>query len=145
MEFEFDKKSILDAITKGIHAIFGDDYNIETGEVKQGMEKPCFFVRMLNGEEKHQRGQRYKRNLNFLIIGFSQNDDVVKLYDMADKLYNLNYVELANGDLLRCINKSDRVEDNTLQFFFDIKCFIYKNATVDPQEKMENVTVEIKK
>lgn len=44
MEFEFDKKSILDAITKGIHAIFGDDYNIETGEVKQGMEKPCFLL-----------------------------------------------------------------------------------------------------
>ena len=145
MEFEFNKKSILDAITKGIHTIFGDEYNIEIGEVKQGIEKPCFFVRMLNGEEMHQRGERYKRNMNFLIIGFSLNDDMVKLYEMADKLYNLNYVTLANGDLLRCRNKSDRVEDNTLQFFFDIRCFIYKNATVDPQEKMENVTVEIKK
>ncbi len=140
---ELTLKSILDAITIKLNELFGDDYNIETGEVKQGFETPCFFVKCLNGDDKFYRGKRYERSLNFNIIGFSENDIETELYDMLDKLYLLECITLENGDLLRCINLTHRIEDNVLQFFFDIKCFIYKQTIEDDIEHMESMSVEI--
>lgn len=144
IDFEFTLNSIINAITRKINEIFGEDYNIEVGNVKQGFETPCFFVKCLNGDDKNYRGKRYQKNLNFNIIGFSKNDIVTELYDMSDKLYNLEYITLDNGDLLRCINRTHRIEDNTLQFFFDIKCFIYKKSITITEQNMEDVTVKIK-
>lgn len=140
---ELTIKSILDAITIELNKLFGDSYNIETGEVKQGFETPCFFVKCINGNDKYYRGKRYQRNLNFNIIGFSENNLETELYDMADKLYLLEYITLENKDLLRCINLTHRIEDGVLQFFFDIECFIYKENTDDDTENMESMSVEI--
>ena len=140
---ELTIKSILDAITIELNKLFGDSYNIEAGEVKQGFETPCFFVKCINGNDKYYRGKRYQRNLNFNIIGFSENNLETELYDMADKLYLLEYITLENEDLLRCINLTHRIEDDVLQFFFDIECFIYKENTDDDTENMESMSVEI--
>lgn len=142
---EFNIHSIINAITRRLDEIFGKDYNIEVGKVKQGFETPCFFVKCLNIEDKHLRGKRYQRNLNFNIIGFSENDTFTELYDMADKLYDLEYITLDNEDILRCINKTHKIDDDTVQFFFDIKCFIYKESTGIIPNNMESVTVEINK
>jgi len=140
---ELTKNNIIDAVTKKIHEIFGDEYNIEVGDVKQGFETPCFFVKCIDSKEQHYRGKRYKKDLNFNIIGFSANELLKELYEMSDKLYELEYIRLDNGDLLRCINKNDRIEDNVLQFFFDIKCFVYKKSPEIIEDDMEGVTVEI--
>lgn len=139
---EFNTKSIIDAITLKMYEIFGDKYNIETGNVKQGFETPCFFVKNYNGNEKYYRGNRHKKMINFRIIGFSENDDLNQLNEMTDKLYDLEYITLQNNDVLRCINKNHRIEDNTLQFLFDVDCFIYKKSTVE-NIKMDNVVVDI--
>lgn len=135
-------KDIINAITKEIYNIFGNEYNIEVGNVKQGFETPCFFVKNYNGDEKYYRGNRYRKMVNFRIIGFSTNDDLMELTEMADKLYDLEYITLENNDLLRCVNKNHKIEDNTLQFLFDIDCFTYKKSTVE-ETKMENIAVEI--
>lgn len=142
---EFNINSIINAITRRLDEIFGKDYNIEVGKVKQGFEAPCFFVKCLNIEDKHLRGKRYQRNINFNIIGFSENDTFTELYDMADKLYDLEYITLDNKDILRCINKTHKIDDDTLQFFFDIKCFIYKESKGIIPNNMESVAVKINK
>ena len=38
---------ILDAVTRKLNELFGDDYEIYTDPVKQGLTEPCFFVQIL--------------------------------------------------------------------------------------------------
>lgn len=142
---EFKIKKVVDAISKKINEIFGDDYNIETDEVKQGFETPCFFIHQFNGERKHFRGNRYKSNLNFEIIGFSKNNLIDELNEMAEGLYQIEYITLDNGDILRCINMNYRIEDKVLQFFFDINNFIYIENQIEDKMKNLSVNGEVKK
>ena len=142
---EFRVKKIIDAISQKVNEIFGDEYNIETDEVKQGFETPCFFIRQFNGERQHFRGKRYKSNLNFEIIGFSKNETLDELNEMAENLYQIEYIKLDNGDLLRCINMNYKIEDKVLHFLFDINNFLYLEEAIP--DKMENISIsgEVKK
>ena len=135
-----ETKKILYAITKKLHEVFGDSYNIEIGEVKQGFETPCFFVKEYNDNRQHLRGNRYHQRYSFRILAFAQNDDIIQLYNMKDKLYQVEYIQLENKDLLRCINKQTRIDDKVLQFMFDINMHLYLSD--EEETKMENSIIE---
>ena len=47
---------ILDAVTRRLNELFGDDYEIYTDPVKQGLTEPCFFVQILEPTEKPMIG-----------------------------------------------------------------------------------------
>lgn len=141
-EFKTDK--VIDAISKKINEIFGDEYHIEDDEVKQGFETPCFFIHQFNGERKLFRGKRYNSNLNFEIIGFSKNNTLKELNEMAEALYEIEYITLENGDILRCTNMNYRIEDKVLQFFFDINNFLYKEESLGDKMQKLSINGEVK-
>ena len=58
---------ILDAVTRRLNELFGDDYEIYTDPVKQGLTEPCFFVQILEPTEKPMIGCRYYRETGFVI------------------------------------------------------------------------------
>ena len=71
-------KNVVNEIVLGIaakvKAIYKDkgDYPIYTDNEEQGLEKPCFFIKVLNGEESREIGlvsKFYKDLLNIVIIG----------------------------------------------------------------------------
>lgn len=130
---------VLDGISKKIFSVFGDDYNISTDDIPQNFEKPAFFIKVLNDNEKHYRGKRYSSNKSFVIYGFSENDSEEELYEMGENLYNLEYIELEDGSLLRGINRSFRVENKTLIFLIDYNTFVYKKGIED--EKMQTIYI----
>lgn len=139
MESNISIDIIINGISKKINEIFGDEYNIENDEVKQGFEAPCFFIHLFNGNRKHYRQNRYKSELNFQIVGFAKNDDNKQLYEMAEGLYDIEYFTIENGDIIRCFNMNHKIESGVLQFFFDVKNFIYSNK--NETDKMENISV----
>lgn len=139
MESNINISIIINAISQKINEIFGDDYNIEDGEVKQGFEAPCFFIHLFNGNQKHYRQNRYKSELSFQIVAFAKDDDIKQLHEMAEGLYDIEYLTIENGDTIRCFNMNHRIEDGVLQFSFDIKNFIYKEKI--EADKMENISV----
>lgn len=141
-EFKTDK--VIDAISKKINEIFGDKYHIEDDEVKQGFETPCFFIHQFNGERKHFRGKRYNSSLNFEIIGFSKTNTSKELNEMAEALYEIEYITLENRDILRCTNMNYRIEDKVLQFFFDIKNFLYKEESLGDKMQKLSINGEVK-
>lgn len=141
-EFKTDK--VIDAISKKINEIFGDEYHIEDDEVKQGFQTPCFFIHQFNGERKLFRGKRYNSNLNFEIIGFSKSNTLEELNDMAEALYEIEYITLENGDILRCTNMNYRIEDKVLQFFFDINNFLYKEESLGDKMQKLSINGEVK-
>lgn len=140
MESNISVDIIINAISKKIHEIFGDEYNIESDEVKQGFEAPCFFIHLFNGNRKHYRQNRYKSELNFQIVGFAKNDDRKQLYEMAEGLYDIEFFTIESGDIIRCFNMNHKIENGVLQFFFDVKNFIYSNKI--ETDKMENISVK---
>jgi len=130
---------VLDGISKKIFSVFGDSYSISTDDIPQNFEKPAFFIKVLNDNEKHYRGRRYSSNKSFVIYGFSANDSEEELYEMGESLYNLEYIELEDGSLLRGINRSFRVENKTLIFLVDYNTFVYKQGNDD--EKMQTIYI----
>ena len=136
---EFKVNKVINAISQKLNEIFGDEYSIETDEVIQGFRSPCFFIHQFNGNRQHFRGKRYKSNLNFEIIGFSKNDTLEELNEMAECLYQIEYLTLDNKDILRCINMDYKIEDKVLHFMFDINNFLYLEEAIP--DKMENISI----
>lgn len=135
---------VLDGISKNIFSVFGENYNISTDDIPQNFEKPAFFIKVLNDNEKHYRGRRYSSNKSFVIYGFSANDSEEELYEMGESLYNLEYIKLEDGSLLRGINRSFRVENKTLIFLVDYNTFVYKQGTEDDKMQTIYINEEVK-
>lgn len=130
---------IIAGISIKINELFGDGYKIYDNNVNQGMEKPCFFINFLDGEESRQIGleiRSYLDILHFDITGFAENDDRATLNDMIDKLYDLEYIKLENGVLIRADKMKPKIEDDVLHFFIDYKVFVNKKD--DESIKMDN-------
>ncbi len=136
---EYSVLKVIDGISKKIFEIFGQKYNIHTNGIPQKFDKPAFFIKLINGNEKHFRGIRYKNNKSFIIYGFAENDDEEKLYEMGEKLYDLEYIELEDGSLLRGTNRNYKVENKTLLFLVDYNTFVYKKA--EEGEKMQKIDI----
>ncbi len=136
---DYNTLKVINGISKKIYELFGDSYNIETSEVPQDFNKPAFFIKEINDKEKHYRGPRYSSNKSFVIYGFAKDDTDEELYEMGEKLYNLEYIKLEDNHLLRGIDKSFRVENKILIFLVDFNTFVYKNT--DNSEKMKKIFI----
>lgn len=137
---------ILDAITRRLNELFGDDYEIYTDPVMQGLKEPCFFVQLLEPTEKPMVGQRYFRETNF-VIQYLPGEPAETLREMnqaAEILMDgLEYITLADGSLLRGTDRSARpdLEDGILTFFVSYNLYIIK----DKKEEDTMETIEIEK
>lgn len=132
---------IMDAVTRRLNELFGDGYEIYTDAVEQGLKEPCFFVQFLEPSEKPMIGRRYYRE-TAMCIQHLPGDTVQpsrELNRVADILMDgMEYVTLANGDLLRGTGRSHRTEDGVLSFFVSYNMFVLKQPTgEDPMESIE--------
>ena len=141
---EYNIQKVIDGISKKNFSLFGEKYNINTDAIPQDFNKPAFFIKVLNDKEKHYRGKRYSSNKSFVIYGFAENDTEEELYEMGENLYNLEYIELEDGSLLRGINRSFKVEDKTLIFLVDFNTFIYKKSVDGDKMQKININGEVK-
>lgn len=139
---------IIIGIATKINNIYEKKYPIYTDAQQQGVNKPCFFIKYLNGEENREIGLQdrfYKDKANFVIIGYTEDGDTEILNNMIDNLYDLEYIELTDKTLLRAKKLHPKIEDGVLHFFIDYEIFIKKEnvATI----KMDNydLTGEVKK
>ena len=141
-------KSVVEEVIYGIASKIAELFKNEEGNCKypiyknseeQGTDNPCFFIKCLNGEEKREIGltdRFYQDILNFDIIGYTLDGDTSILHDMMDTLYELEYIEISDGTLLRAMKLHPEIEDGVLHFYIDYKIFIKKDN--DTTEKMAN-------
>lgn len=137
-------KNVIEAVIYGMAAkiseIFKDEakqgeskYPIYTNGEEQGIEKPCFFIKYLTGNEGREIGQRdrfYKDTLNFVIIGYTLDGDETILHEMLEGLYELEYITATDGTLLRAMNLHPEIDDGVLHFLIDYKIFVKKESEV---------------
>ena len=137
--------SIIAAISIALNAEFGDEYNIYTEEVKQGLEEPCFFVFCINPTSRPLLGKRYLRENQFCLQYFPA--DMERAHEecnaVAERLYlALEYISVA-GNLTRGTQMRCEVIDNVLNFFVNYDMFVYRpDDTPAMVELSENINLK---
>lgn len=129
--------AILDGISEKLNETFGDDYTLYPEELKQGLQRPCFFIKLLNPSNTIERDLTYRRGNSYCIHFFpkSTNQPKTECYQMLDELYlALEYIEV-DGNLVRGVNMRGEVHDEILQF--------YVNYNVRVRKIYEPVKMEI--
>ena len=118
--------AILDGISEKLDADFGDEYTIYPEEVKQGLTRPCFFIKPLKPSNTKERDITYRRENPYCIHFFPKNvnNPVQECYQMLDSLYMaLEYIEVA-GNLVRGVGMLGEIHDGILLFY------IYYNVRI---------------
>lgn len=129
--------SIIDAISIALNAEFGDNYNIYTESIEQGLKEPCFFVQCINPSSERFLGNKYKRTNQFCIQYFPSSEDKYnECMDVADRMFfSLDVV--GDNEWLGTKMGSEIVDD-VLNFFVNYDGFVYRTKEQTPMETIEH-------
>lgn len=119
--------NIIDAISISISLVFGENYEIYTESVKQGLKEPCFFISCVNPTSRIFLDRRYFRENLFCIQYLSsEGEKETDCNDVVEKLFDcLEYINV-DGDLLRGTKMHSELTDGVLNFFVNYNMFVYK-------------------
>jgi len=136
---------IIDGVSIKLNELFGEDYEIYTSNVKQGLKMPCFFIKTLPSNKKKLIGNRYENELNLVIHSMLEEENQEEFNNISDKIYELEYITLINGDMLKGYDMKTEISDGVLLFFITYKFFTYKEITRtnDMEEISSNGEVKV--
>ena len=113
--------AIHDGISEKLYETFGDAYTIYPEEVRQGLTRPCFFIKLLKLSNTIERDQTYRRDHTYCIHFYPQNTKQPKAeyYQILDRLYAaLAYIEVG-GNLVRGTSMLSEMHNEILQFYIN--------------------------
>lgn len=125
---------IIDGICEALNAEFGDEYEIYTENVEQGLEQPCFSVLVLKPSTEQFLGKRYYRTNLFCIHYFPKSEHEAKeeCFDVQERLMDcLEYITV-DGDLTRGTGMNGELVDDVLSFFVNYDMFVIKEQESEP-------------
>lgn len=129
---------IIDGISVAINTEFGDDYEIYTENIEQGLQEPCFSILCLNPTVEQFFGKRYFRTNQFCIHYFPHsNERRSECNAVAERLFNCLEVITVDGDPIRGTSFHSEISDDVLSFFVNYDLFVYRNEGTE--EHMEIV------
>lgn len=136
--------NIIDGICEAINNEFGDDYEIYTEVVEQGLKNPCFTVSCVRTDITQRLGNRYKRT-NLFCVYYFPSDNIEKrlpAQDVKERLYNaLEYITVDN-DLTRGTKMDGTIVDSVLVFMVNYDMEVFKISN-DNDSKMEVIDTSI--
>lgn len=126
--------AIRDAVNRVLDTYF-PDAEIMGEEIKQGLREPCFFVKLIQGEQTQELGVRYHRSHAFDIHYFGTDNR--EAYGVAEKLYEVLRLIAFEGMLFQGTGMKHEIIDGVLHFFVDCN---FKVREVIPEEtKMQTI------
>ncbi len=136
---------IVSAISNAIYLEFGDEYEIYTEDVKQGLKEPCFSISCINPSIKQFFDKKYKTTNLFNILYFPKNEEIEnEINNVRERLFNcLEYINDENY-VLRGTNMNTQTVDGVLNFFVNYDFFIKKQIESDSMENFNSITKEVK-
>lgn len=126
---------IIDGISKAINEEFGDDYEIYTEEIEQGLKEPCFSIVCINPTNNLFRQNKYFRQNKICIHYFpSSKEKRLECQQVLEKLYLiLEYIDIEEVfEGVKTINKTMGTEmngeysDGVLNFFVNYDMYVNK-------------------
>ena len=130
---------ITDGISVAINSEFGDDYEIYTKSVEQGLKEPCFSVLCLKPTINQFLGTRYHRTNQFCVHYFpkSKNEPRLECYAVQERLMDCLELITIDGDLVRGTSMHGEINDDVLSFFVNYDMFVYKEKeAAEPMNSM---------
>ncbi|GMK45216.1 phage tail terminator family protein [Paenibacillus glycanilyticus] len=101
-------------------------------DIKQVLEPPCFYVKLLESTHRLEPGNRYHRDFPFLIL-YSGTDGNEDLYDVAERLTSSLQVIAVEGGPFNGANMRHQIVEGALHFNVDYSCTVSKEATNIPR------------
>lgn len=116
--------------------------NIYDKDLKQGFDKPCFFIKVLSSSQIKEINRRYKKSISFDINYFRDEGNVNLDYAyIVDKLYEIFHYLKVDESLYRATDMKHEFIDGQLHFYFKINYHIIKE--IEEISKMNNLKKEI--
>ena len=132
---------IVDGVVNAINIKFGDDYEIYTESIEQGLKEPCFSVLILNPTSELFLNNKYMRTNKVMIQYFPLSNDIYReCNEVLTKLFECLELIYIGDDLTRGSNMSGEIVDGVLNFSINYDMFVYKVDEIEKQS-MENVDV----
>lgn len=133
---------IIKAISKTLHQVFGDDFEIYfSKDVQQGLQEPCFIIALMGSSQIKRVGQRYYQANSFAVRYFPRiKGGNIEMMGVATQLYDaLEFVQLLDGDLVQGTAMNYSIQEGVLHFLVDFNVFLKKELILD---EMETLTVD---
>ena len=136
---------IIDGIIMAINAEFGDDCEIYTENIEQGLQEPCFSVICLNPTIEQFLGRRYFRSNQFCIHYFpSSKDKRFECNEVMDRLFRCLEIITVDGDLVRGTSIHSETDDGVFHFFVNYDMFTYQSTQDEQPMEILEVKVDAK-
>ena len=125
---------ITNGIAKALSMEFGNKYTVYAEKVRQGIQKPCFFIERESTCEIPFPMKRYFRENIFSVTYYPEGEDEKRdCVRTAERLYQcLEYI-YAGSDLTRGTKMSCQIEEGILKFTLHYDMFIYKPTEPIPK------------
>lgn len=127
---------IIDGICLALNDEFGDEYEIYTETLKQGLKQPCFSIVCINPTKEQFLGDRYYSTNSFCIHYFpSSIEPNTEINTVRTRMFDtLEYITV-DGDLIRGTKMTAEVDDSgVLNFIVNYNLFVKKVKTSTPME-----------
>ena len=132
-------KKIIDGICIAINSKFGDDREIYTEAVNQGLEDGSFSVVCLNPTNTKFLGKRYFRANQFCIHYFPKTDEPKsECLEVLEGLYEALEIIDVGGDLVRGTNMTNEMDEGVLHFFVNYDFFTIRKEDETLMEHFEH-------
>ncbi|MCD8090944.1 MAG: hypothetical protein LUD81_10085 [Clostridiales bacterium] len=130
--------SIIEGISLALYGEFGEGYTIYKEEVKQGLERPCFFIQCLNPKIERFMGVRYYRQNQFAIQYFPESEDYnEEIFDVIDRMYTALEFITACGNLIMGKGIETSINEGILTFVINYDMFVAEYKEKPKMEEME--------
>lgn len=111
--------TVLDSITRNLHAMFGDNYHYYVEDIEQDLETPCFTIQVLNPTNRSVNNTDYYRTVPCVLHYFGSDKHNMKKdsFAIAERvLESIEYIQIGD-QLVRGEDMEYTVIDDVLQIF----------------------------
>lgn len=140
-------EKIIDGISEALNTEFGDEYDIYTEDIEQGLNEPCFSIVLLKPSVNQFLGKRYYRTHLFCVHYFpkSTNESKLECFRIEERLMNcLEYITV-DGDSIRGKNMFGEISDGVLAFMIEYNMFVNKEQVVESAMETLQQSTDVRK
>ena len=130
-------QEIINGISIAINNAFGDDYDIYTESIEQGLKEPCFFITPIAPNRERILGKRYFSKNTFCIHYMPKNNKNEECINVSEKLFDILEVLDTDLGLMLGTNLRAEIANGMLHFFVDYNVFSYKEIVQDTMDSLE--------
>jgi len=102
-------------------------------EIKQGLNPPRFFVRLLEPAHTQELGHRHRRDLPFIVRYFAPERINKDMYNMAEQLTSVLKWIMVGGRQVPGQRMSFQIVDEVLHFFVSYSMLVWEHEPEQPK------------